>query len=103
MGEGSVVQKYNVDGKKKSITYTHVLHTPTLNTNLVSVSALDNAGITVTFSQGQGVARKADGTVVLAGKNVNGMYVLDPIDTQQKASAVMKSTSHSVSLEQWHR
>ena len=103
VGEGSVVQKYKVDRKEKTITYTKVLHTPTLNANLVSVSALDNAGITITFGQGQGVARKADGTVVLAGKNVNGMYVLDPVNTQQISSAAMKSTSHSASLEQWHR
>ena len=82
VGEGTVTQHYGVDGKDCDITYTRALHTPTLNANLVSVSALDKAGLTITFGQGQGVARKADGTVVLAGKEVNGMYLLEPIDRQ---------------------
>ena len=53
-------QRYRVDGKEREIPYTRALHTPTLNANLVSVSALDKAGLTITFGQGQGIARKAD-------------------------------------------
>jgi transposase InsO family protein len=102
VGEGSVIQKYRVDGKEKSVTYTRALHTPTLNANLISVGALDKAGLTVTFGQGKGVARKANGTVVLAGTNVDGMYLLDPVDNSRKPVA-MKSLSNSISLEQWHR
>ena len=102
VGEGSVVQKYRVDGKEKSITYTRALHTPTLNANLISVGALDKAGLTVTFGQGKGIARKANGTVVLAGTNVDGMYLLDPINTKRQPIA-MKSLSQSIPLEQWHR
>ena len=55
IGEGDVVQCYQVDGKGKRVTYTHALHTPTLNANLVFVSALDNAGLTTTFANGKGV------------------------------------------------
>ena len=102
VGEGSVVQKYCCDGKEKSVTYTRALHTPTLNTNLISVGALDKAGLTVTFGQGKGIARKANGTVVLAGTNVDGMYLLEPINTPHQSLA-MKSLSNSVPLEQWHR
>jgi hypothetical protein len=53
--EGRVVQQYLVDGKEKSITYTRALHTPTLNANLISVSAFDRAGLTVTFGGGRGI------------------------------------------------
>jgi GAG-pre-integrase domain len=104
VGEGTVVQKYRVDGKEKSVTYTKALHTPTLNTNLISVGVLDKAGLTVTFCQGKGawVARKANGTTVLAGPNVDGMYLLDPVNESHTPTA-MKSLSKSVSLEQWHR
>ena len=100
IGEGTVTQKYRVDGKEKAVTYTRALHTPTLNANLISISALDNAGLTVTFGQGMGVARKPDGTVILAGKNVNGMYLLDSVDRNALA---MTSQSKPSSLEQWHR
>ena len=93
VGEGNVNQRYNVDGKDRDITYTRALHTPTLNANLVSVSALDRAGLTTTFGGGQGVTRNSDGTVILAGKNVNGMYMLETIDTIPRAPIAMNSLS----------
>jgi hypothetical protein len=34
-----------VDGKEKKITFTRALHTPTLNANLISISAFDKAGL----------------------------------------------------------
>ena len=98
VGEGNVVQRYNVDGKDRKITYTRALHTPTLNANLVLISTLDRAGITTTFGGGKGVAQKADGTVVLAGKNVNGMYLLETLDDKPDASFAMTSTSHPTKL-----
>ena len=103
VGEGAVSQRYKVDGKERAITYTRALHTPTLNANPVSVSALDKAGLTTTFGQGKGVARKTDGTVVLAGKGVNGMYLVEDIVTVLNVPLAMASLSQPVSLEQWHR
>lgn len=103
IGEGNVVQRYNVNGKERKITYTRALHTPTLNANLVSISALDRAGITTTFGNGRGLAKKPDGTVVLAGKNVNGMYLLDTLDNIPDSTFAMNSISQPTSLEQWHR
>lgn len=55
VGEGNVLQWYQIDGKERDITYTRALHTPTLNANLVSVSALDRAGLTTTFGDGKGI------------------------------------------------
>ena len=103
VGEGNVIQRYKVDGKEKVITHTRALHTPALNANLISISALDKAGLTTTFGQGKGVARKADGTIVLAGKGVNGMYLLETIETGTTSPLAMTSLSQPVTLEQWHR
>jgi hypothetical protein len=60
--------------------------------------------LTITFGQGQGVACKPDGTVVLAGKNVNGMYLLNTANVQAYTSQTlaMNSLSRPTSLEQWH-
>ena len=102
-GEGIVVQRYMVDGKVQQITYTRALHTPTLNVNLISVSALDKAGFTTTFRNGKGVTCKADGTIVLAGKGMNGMYLLEEVDDAPSDTIAMLSTSQPRSLEQWHR
>ena len=63
--EVSVVQQYQVEGKEWKITCVHALHMPTLNNNLVSVSALDNAGLTIMFRGGKGVVKKEDGTIIL--------------------------------------
>jgi hypothetical protein len=76
------------------------LHTPSLNANLIFISAFDKAGLTTTFSDGQGTFQKTDGMVVLVGRNVNGMYILETIDDIPLA---MSSVSQLTSLEQWHR
>ena len=103
IGEGTIVQCYWVDGKEREITCTHTLHTPTLNSNLVSVSMLDKAGLTTTFGQGQGIAWRNDGTIVLAGKGANGMYLLESVDVPQRIPLAMSSLSQSTPLKQWHR
>jgi gag-polypeptide of LTR copia-type len=72
--EGSVVQQYQVDGKPRNITYTRALHAPTLNANLVSVSAFDNAGLTTTFANGQGLFDEPMGpSYLLEGMSVGCM------------------------------
>ena len=103
VGEGNVVQRYKVDGKEREITYTRALHAPTLNANLVSIGALDKAGITTTFGGGRGIARTSNGTVILDGTNVNGMYILETVDTVPHQTIAMKSSAQPTSLEQWHR
>jgi GAG-pre-integrase domain len=100
LGKGNIVQRYQVNGKECSITYTRALHTPALNANLISISSFDRAGLTTTFANGQGIIRKSDGTLVLAGKHVNGIYLLETVDNIPFA---MNSMSQPTSLEQWHR
>jgi hypothetical protein len=101
IGEGDVTQRYIVDGGERNITYTRALHTPTLNANLISISALDRAGLTTMFGNGKGVVQKRDGTTVLAGKSINGMYLLETLDTHTPLA--LNSLSQPASLEQWHR
>jgi Reverse transcriptase (RNA-dependent DNA polymerase)/GAG-pre-integrase domain/Integrase core domain len=105
IGEGNVSQRYSVNGKEREVTYTRALHTPSLNANLISVSTLDKAGLTTTFGNGKGTVQKADGTTVLTGKGVNGMYLLEPLDTKSHTPLALtsESLSKSTSLEQWHR
>lgn len=105
VGEGRVTQRYMVDGKEKQVTYTRALHTPTLNANLISVSAFDEAGLTITFGGGRGVVRQADGSVILTGRKERGMYVVDTVtgDVTPNHPMAMSSISQPTSLEQWHR
>ena len=103
IGEGNVIQQYLIDGKEHKVTYTRALHTPTLNANLISISALNKAGLITTFGNGSGITRKMDGTVVLMGRNVNGMYLLETIEEKIHLHISLKSSSHTTSLELWHR
>jgi len=107
IGKGTVIKHYLVDGREKKLTYTHAIHTPTLNANLISVSAFDKAGLTVTFGGGRGVIRKPDGTIVLTARLMKGMYMVDELNRdlpgEQKISTAMVSLSSPVPLEQWHR
>jgi len=65
VGEGTVVKHYLINGIEKKLTYTRAIHTSTLNANLISMSAFDKAGLTVTFGGGHGVVRNGDGGIVL--------------------------------------
>ena len=102
-GEGNVTQRYIVNGGEWNITYTQALHTPTLNANLISISALDKASLVTIFGSGKGIVQKTDGTTILEGKNVNGMYLLETIDIEPHTSLALNSLSCPTSLEQWHR
>ena len=106
IGEGNVSQQYIVDGKEHKITFTHALHTPSLNANLILISALDCVGLTTVFGNGKGITKKTDGTVILRENIVNGMYLLEPIDELMKISQIsvsLKLLSQTINLEQWHR
>ncbi len=109
VGEGTVIKHYLVDGQTKKLTYTRAIHTPTLNANLISVSAFDRAGLAVTFEGGRGVIRKKDGTAVLSARCVRGMYVVDETNGDIPGTGIpdtalaMISLSQPTTLEQWHR
>ena len=91
------------DRKEQTVTFTHALHMPTLNANLVSVSALDSTGLTTIFGGGKGVTKKLDGTIILVGQKVNRMYLLEALENLVNIPVAMTSLSHPTSLEQWHR
>ena len=106
VGEGSVTKRYLVNGEEKKLTYTRAIHTPTLNANLISVSAFDRAGLFVIFGDGKGVVQKKDGTIVLTARLEKGMYIVDELDNLPgvpNAYLGLTSLSQSTPLEQWHR
>jgi hypothetical protein len=89
----------------KDVTYTQVLHTPTLNANLISISGFDRAGLTITFGSRQGVIQKVNGTVVLTAYLEKGMYIIDEVEGDERATGpiMLGSLSQPTFLKQWHR
>ena len=49
------------------------------------------------------MTRKKDGMVVLMGRNVDGMYILETVEEKPYLHLSLKSSSHTTSLEQWHQ
>ena len=50
----------------------------------------------------KGITCKADGMIVLAGQNVNGMYLLKMVNNPPDTNITMLSLSKLTSLEKWH-
>ena len=102
IGRGTVVQWYLIDGQEQDITYTWALHMPTLNANLISISAFDRAGLTTMFGKGKGIIWKPNETIVLTGQNMGRMYLLETLDSIPNTLLTMSSLFQPTSLEQWH-
>ena len=99
VGKGKVIQRSFVDGKVKDITYIHALHTPSLNANLISISAFDKAGLTTTFGGSHGVIWNPDGTAVLVAKLEKGMYLVDELrNGGDNPTTALRSNSQPNSL-----
>ncbi len=104
-----MTKHYLVDSKTKKLTYTRAIHTPILNANLVSVSAFDRVGLSITFEGGRAVIQKKDGTTVLSTRCVRGMYVVNEAKGDVPGTGIpdtplaMISLSQLTTLERWHR
>ncbi len=99
LGQGTVTKTFRLDGDDVKLTFKNVLHSPLLAANLVSVSALDKAGLSTVFSNGRAAVQDKSGKEIFAGRGSDGMYVLDATLTPQ----AMSSCSSPTSLCNWHR
>lgn len=106
-GTGTAVKHFRVMGKLVKITFKNALHAPSLAANLISVSALDAAGLFTTFGGGRAVIHKGDGQEIFSGRGTDGMYVLDPefgpSSSRPSGPTAMSSRSSPAPLHQWHR
>ncbi len=87
LGQGTATKTFRLDGKDIKLTFKNALHSPSLAANLISVSALDKAGLSTVFSNGRAAVRDRSGKEVFAGRGSDGMYVLDAAPTPQAMSS----------------
>lgn len=99
LGQGTVTKTFRLDGDDVKLTFKNALHSPSLAANLISVSALDKAGLSTVFSNGRAAVRDKSGKEIFAGRGSDSMYVLDAAPTPQ----AMSSRSSPTSLCNWHR
>lgn len=65
---------------------------PELSSNLLSVSRIESTGKSVHFFDGKVEIRDKDGSVVITGKRINGLYHLDlfPLESSELTASALK-------------
>ncbi len=99
LGQGTATKTFRLNGKDVKLTFKNVLHSPSLVANLISISALDKAGLSTVFSNSCAIICNNSGNEVFTGSGSEGMYILDTAPIPQ----AMSSHSLPTSLCDWHR
>ena len=73
-GFGDMEIRVPVNGTYSKITLTHVLYTPTVGFNLVSIGRIDDAGYISIFAYGRGEIWTQDDILVGVIPKTNGVY-----------------------------
>lgn len=106
VGHGTVRKTVQTSAGTTELIFNNALHTPGLMANLISIVQFDNAGFSVTFSQGWAVFKDRKGQEVLICRGKDGIYHLDVLDDQpgrQPKGMVAASLNVPVDLDGWHR
>lgn len=103
LGVGTVTKITLVNGIRKEITLTDVLHTPDLSHNLISIGRLDRKGCYVTFGGGGAAFKTSKGEQFMWGKfrGMGTMYEVELFNPPSALSA--RSQRKPTSTMGWHR
>lgn len=70
----------------------NALFIPNLQYNLMSVSRIESAGLSISFSNGHVKVRDKQGKLIIQGKRIEGLYYLDLyLDKTEKLLRSLKS------------
>ncbi|CAK5275187.1 unnamed protein product [Mycena citricolor] len=89
------------EGRKKTISL-RALHTPNLSINLVSISRLDEKGISTHISKGVAIFSDPEGRLFMQAKSVNSMYCLD-FEGADVTALAANSWAKPADRETWHQ
>ena len=82
-----------------SVTFTNVLHVPSLTTNLLSVSALLSKGCKVKFEKKCCIIYRLNGIYLVTGKQEKNLFHL----SMSKHAFVTTGLPQALSIEFWHQ
>jgi hypothetical protein len=107
---GEVRRTFTFNGRRTHLTFKAAVHTPDLSANLISISKFDDLGFYTTFGGGKVVFLDTTKNVMMEGRRVGGMYLLN-MGTSPVAAGInnntvaMSARSHEkpVGLDTWHR
>ena len=109
LGVDKVKCTFTYNGRRTHFTFKAAVHTPDLSANLISVSKFDDLGFYTTFGGGKVIFLDMSKQVMMEGRRVGGMYLLDmgspPTAPSPGGTMVMSVCSHEkpVEIDTWHR
>lgn len=100
IGEGSVILDIVLEGQNRKVLLTNILHIPRITGGLISVSQLEDRGLSVRTSAGpkRGVLIELKGKVVALASRIGKSYILNCADQGEIALAIAAANDSEV----WH-
>ena len=108
LGVGKVKCTFTYNGCLIHLTFKAAIHAPDLSANLISISKFDDLGFYTIFRGGKVVFIDTTKRVMMEGRRVGGMYLLDmgtpPIAPGPGGTVAMSACSHDkpVGIDPWH-
>jgi hypothetical protein len=101
VGVGSVVLNIDIEGQARKVRLTDVLHVPSVAGSLISVSQLEDRGITIRTLGGpkRGLIIELNGSAVAEASRIGKSYVLNCISTNKESALIASADDSQV----WHQ
>jgi hypothetical protein len=102
VGYGKAQKSFNHEGKTVVITFEEAFHSPSVTSDLVSISKLCDKGMTTVFGKQSVKFFSESGAHILTGQRHGGLYRLQ----ENKTSALVvksRTLDKPVDIEGWHR
>jgi len=101
IGKRNISFNTTIDGITRKIVINNVLHTPSLQSNLISVSRLSSMGADVTFNEDKAIVRLKSGEKIMLAKKIGQLYALKM--NRPPNAFVTQSKRKPVTFNIWHR
>jgi hypothetical protein len=110
ISEGSVILDIVLEGRTKKVTLTNVLYILHIVGSLISVSQLEDRGITIRTLAGpkkRSILLELRGKIITGANQIRKLYILNCVSseakTRESALAVAAAAAGASDIEVWHR
>jgi len=101
VGKGSISFSTTIDGVTRIIDINDVLHTPSFQSNLISISKLIAKGANVNFNKTGAIIQLQTGEQVMSATKIGELFTLDM--DRMTSALITQSKRKSVTFDIWHR
>jgi len=102
IGKEDILFETQVDGEKRKVLLEEVLYTPTLRSDLISVSKLTEKGTKLSFVGDTALATTKKGINAINAIHCSQIYIVK-VETMPPTISLTQSNHKSVDFATWHR